>query len=297
MKTILKACLYSLLLAVKANAVLQHEEVEFYNQNGYLVVEGFCSLDECDRLQKRMATLVEEFDPSGLKTIFTTDEQERHANRYFLESSDKIAFFFEKDAFDHDGELKFPKERCINKVAHALHELDPVFKSFSKQNKINELTEDLGIVDPIIMQSMYIFKQPKIGDAVTCHQDATFLYSEPQTCVGFWFALEDATLENGCLWVQPGGHNTPLKKRYIRDENGNCSFEVYDESEYEIGSMVPVEVKRGTLVIIHGLIPHMSFENSSDQSRHAYTMHLIDGRSHWSEKNWLQKSKENFASH
>ena len=53
---------------------------------------------------------------------------------------------------------------------------------------------------------MYIFKQPGIGGEVGCHQDATFLYTEPMTVTGFWFAIEDATLENGCLWAAPGGH-------------------------------------------------------------------------------------------
>ena len=53
---------------------------------------------------------------------------------------------------------------------------------------------------------MYIFKQPNIGGEVTCHQDSTFLYTEPIDIVGLWFALEDATIENGCLWAIPGGH-------------------------------------------------------------------------------------------
>ena len=55
---------------------------------------------------------------------------------------------------------------------------------------------------------MYIFKQPHIGGEVGCHQDATFLYTDPMTVTGFWFAIEDATLENGCLWAAPGGHRT-----------------------------------------------------------------------------------------
>ena len=42
---------------------------------------------------------------------------------------------------------------------------------------------------------MYIFKQPKIGGEVVCHQDSTFLYTEPESAVGFWVAIEDATIE------------------------------------------------------------------------------------------------------
>ncbi len=82
---------------------------------------------------------------------------------------------------------------------------------------------ELGIERPLLLQGMYIFKQPRIGGEVTCHQDSTFLYTEPQNIIGLWFALEDATVENGCLWAIPGGHKLGLEinleaKRERRDE-------------------------------------------------------------------------------
>jgi hypothetical protein len=52
-----------------------------------------------------------------------------------------------------------------------------------------------------MVQSMYIFKQPRIGGPVDAHQDSTFLYTTPQSVTGFWWAVEDATLNNGCLYV------------------------------------------------------------------------------------------------
>ncbi|GFT69369.1 phytanoyl-CoA dioxygenase 1, partial [Nephila pilipes] len=60
--------------------------------------------------------------------------------------------------------------------------------------------------DPVVVQSMIIFKKPKIGEIVRPHQDSTFLYTDPPTCIGLWFPLEDATIENGCLWYVPGSH-------------------------------------------------------------------------------------------
>ncbi len=57
-------------------------------------------------------------------SIFSTREQNRLTDDYFLESGDKIRFFFEEDAFRPDGTLKQSKERSINKIGHALHELD-----------------------------------------------------------------------------------------------------------------------------------------------------------------------------
>jgi phytanoyl-CoA hydroxylase len=65
---------------------------------------------------------------------------------------------------------------------------------------------------------MYIFKQPLIGDAVTSHQDSTFLHTTPRTtCLGLWLALQDATLENGCLWARPGSHLEPVRRQFVRN--------------------------------------------------------------------------------
>jgi phytanoyl-CoA hydroxylase len=139
---------------------------------------------------------------------------------------------------------------------------------------------------------MYIFKQPGIGGEVSCHQDATFLFTEPPMLAGLWFALEDATVDNGCLWALPGGHRHGLKSRWRRSPNDRMEFEVYDEEPWPTEGLVPLEVPKGTLVLLHGLLPHCSFENRSPRSRHAYTLHLIGANAHYPADNWLQRSAE-----
>lgn len=92
---------------------------------------------------------------------------------------------------------------------------------------------------------MYIFKQPIFGGVVTPHQDSTFLFTDPPSTVrtlccrtvsnatffvlnfsalcdqlGVWIAIEDATLENGCLWAVPGSHKMGTTRRFIRNPNG-----------------------------------------------------------------------------
>ncbi|MEL0075872.1 MAG: phytanoyl-CoA dioxygenase family protein, partial [Ilumatobacter sp.] len=74
----------------------------------------------------------------------------------------------------------------------------------------------IGIPDALALQSMYIFKQPGIGGEVACHQDSTFLYTDPLSVTGFWFALENATVDNGCMWAAPGGHREPLRQLFKR---------------------------------------------------------------------------------
>ena len=179
------------------------QELNNYEDNGFLILEGFADQSECDQLRARAAEMVHEFDPADVVSVFSTHEQNRTTDDYFLTSGDKIRFFFEENAFNADGTLKYEKEKSINKIGHALHDLDPLFERFSRSQKIEDLATAMGMKSPLLLQSMYIFKQPNIGGEVTCHQDSTFLYTDPIDIVGLWFALEDATIENGCLGPFP----------------------------------------------------------------------------------------------
>ena len=263
-----------------------------FEDAGFLVLEGFVDESDCDLLRARAEQLVQEFDPADVVSIFSTHEQNRLTDEYFLTSGDKIRFFFEENAFYPDGTLKYEKEKSINKIGHALHDLDAAFNRFSRSPKLKELAAAIGHADSYLLQSMYIFKQPNIGGEVTCHQDSTFLYTDPIDIVGLWFALEDATIENGCLWALPGGHRHGLKSRWRRTENGTMEFEVYDNEPWPTDGLVPLEVPKGTLILLHGLLPHCSFANRSPRSRHAYTLHLLGAHTNYAADNWLQRSLE-----
>ncbi len=271
---------------------LTSEQRAQYDRDGFLVMSDFADVASCDALRTRAEELVHDFDPSGIVSIFSTREQNRRSDDSFLTSGDKIRFFFEEDAFLPDGTLKQSKEQSINKIGHALHDLDPVFNEFSRSPKVAELVADLGIERPLLLQGMYIFKQPKIGGEVTCHQDSTFLYTEPQSIAGLWFALEDATLDNGCLWAIPGGHKLGLKSRWLRSETGGMKFDIFDASPWPEEKLVPLEVRKGSLIILNGLLPHKSLANRSSKSRHAYTLHVISADCGYPETNWLQRSPE-----
>jgi phytanoyl-CoA hydroxylase len=269
--------------------MLDDEQRARYQRDGYIVLPGFKSAAEISALRTRAAQIVDAFDPGEGSAIFTTQNQATSTEDYFLRSDNTIRCFFEEEAFDEQGRLRQDKSLSINKIGHALHDLDPVFERFSRDPALAAVARDLGLVEALVWQSMYIFKQPGIGGEVRWHQDATFFETTPISVTTFWFALEDATIENGCLWVQPGGHRGPMRERFVR--NGDeVRMEKLDDTPWPDDSVaVPLEAKAGSLVCFHGLLPHYSAPNRSPVSRHAYTLHATDGRTEYSKQNWIQR--------
>ena len=262
-----------------------------FEKNGFLILPDFYTANTCNQLMERAAVLARGFDYKGKASVFQTNNQVRTSDDYFLASGDNISFFFEKDAFDAQGNLKQPIEFSLNKIGHALHDLDDVFNTFSRSTQLKQLAQQLGLNDYLIIQSMYIFKHAKIGGVVDTHQDSTFLYTEPDSCIGFWFALEDATTANGCLWAKPGGHLTSLRERFHRNGAGGTTMDILDPQTIATDDMIPLEVKKGTCIVLHGLLPHYSLPNTSGRSRQAYSIHTINSIAIYAEDNWLQRTQ------
>ncbi len=278
--------------AASPDGALGAEMLAAFRDTGVLMLRDFVPVRECRALQRRALELVDEFDPDEVRSVFSTTEQTQLDDTYFIDSGDKIRFFLEDAAFDEAGRLRQSKEDSLNKMGHAMHDLDPVFDRFSRSPELAAVAGGLGFEDPAIIQSMYIFKPPRIGGEVVCHQDSTYIYTEPESCIGFWFAIEDATVENGCMYFIPGGHKMRLKQRNYRISDNELATEILDPEPWPEHLKLPAEASTGTLVIFDGRAPHMSGPNLSDKSRHAYTLHVIDRACHWPSENWLQRSPD-----
>lgn len=288
---------------------LTAEQLAFYNENGYLLIPNALDASTVSALLSETHSMLTNFSITDHPmTKFSTGENDAHvSDDYFLTSGDKIRYFFEEDAFSPSGALVKPKHRAINKIGHYLHALSPPFRASTLTPFHASLARSLGFHDPRVLQSMVICKQPEIGGRVPPHQDSTFLYTNPPSAVGFWIALEDATVSNGCLSFAAGSHKrAPVKSRFVRTEDGKgtgfvdvegARFPVGKEAREEEGDEVyrVGEVEAGTLVLIHGNLLHKSEKNLSGKSRFVYTFHVIEGENEYDERNWLQPPEKGFT--
>lgn len=284
-------------------------EVASFNDRGYLVVEKLFDATEVAEMKRACHGLIEKLDPEKERpTVFKTTGEQRDRGDYFLTSGDKIRFFYETGAVDADGRLLSgaDKFKSINKIGHALHVLEPTFKKYTFDTRIKELVNHLGMQKPAVCQSMYIFKQPRIGGAVPPHLDATYLYTQPLgKVIGIWVALEDAKIENGCLWFIPGSHKEMAAEgdvpvRFVRvkpddvEKEGCTTKSTGKHPEYDEKAFVAAPVKAGDAIVIHGLVVHKSEPNKSEnESRHIYTYHIVEQEeTTWDPDNWLQPTPE-----
>ena len=317
------------------NLGLTADQISTFHRNGYLIIPDALSPDEVSSLlaekDRLLATLDVSTHPmtrfttgdSATTTTTTSDKKHQHVgDDYFLSSGDKIRFFFEPSAFSAatttGGKLLHPPTQSINKIGHYLHVLSPPFRATTLNARNAHIAASLGFREPRVLQSMVICKQARIGGAVPPHQDSEFLFTEPPSAVGWWYALQDCWAGNGCLGFVRGSHVTRgIRRRFVLGQGGRGTEWVQNEGsrwpggvgvgvegegegvdregEFEDGEFELGEVKAGTLVLIHGNVVHRSEGNGSEQGRAIYTFHCIEGENEYDGRNWLQPPEVGFS--
>lgn len=137
-----------------------------FEENGFAVIEDFLSADEVAEIHAVGSNLHKDAPEKDRKKFFASvleSEQAQHKENYFIQSSNKVRYFFENGALDEDGNLVVDSAIALNKVGHALHSLHPTFKKYTHNERVRAVAATLGFRKPAVPQSMYIFKNPGIG--------------------------------------------------------------------------------------------------------------------------------------
>ncbi len=181
---------------------------------------------------------------------------------------------------------------------HQPHYISPVMEKYARHPKIcGVLSQIAGAHLPYwdgsvkCMQSMLFVKPPEFqGQA--WHQDEIYIPTRDRSLVGGWIALDDATIENGCLWVVPGSHRTG----YLYPQRAHNNPDEFDFSGESFGfdesEEVPVEVKAGSVVFFNGYLLHRSRKNRSRIYRRVLVNHYMNA---WSLLPWNLKEGETVA--
>lgn len=270
-------------------------EVARFHQDGIVIMHNYLSPEHIVQLQKEYDTLLANYNSNHPRLHFDNDST---SNEYFLSSSNKIHYFT-----DPKAPADTPAAQAMHKIGHGLHLHNLEFDRITVNDDVASICRQLGFTHARACQSMIIIKQPHFGAQVDAHNDATFLYTDPSSCVGFWFALNDCDSTNGCLEYIPGSHQTPLDRRFVNVQ-GKTKFVDIDTkptldamskakdvtlaTKYSDDEFQKVVIPQGSLVLIHGNLIHRSAQNTSDKPRLAYTFHVVDGNAKYDLFNWLQ---------
>jgi hypothetical protein len=233
---------------------LSDEQVRFFVDNGFLAAEGLISPEEIEELKRDTVFMARGGYPCEAWPPPTADLTEDEVMSTIL---------------------------CI----HRPHYISPVMEHYARHPKIcGALSQIVAAHLPYwdgsvkCMHSMLYIKPPKFQGR-SWHQDEVYIPTRDRSLTGAWIALDDATQENGCLWVIPGSH----RAGYLYPEEPTTDLDEYDFADQAYGfddsTQIPVEVKAGTLVFFNGYLLHSSLKNRSNDYRRVLVNHYMNAYS------------------
>ena len=287
-------------------ARLTQAQLDDFNKNGYLVLSSLLTTDETNVLRSEAHDVVRNISEGADDKIIHYNLNDNVNSSPHPSPIGSVVAIFESTA-------TIAAAPPIARLGCGIHILLPSFRYWTHHPFHRLLYTDLmppiarnTRTNPLITQSQIIVKSgDNNGSAIVPHQDGCISFTDPPSCLTYWYALEDSTLENGCLEVLPGSHITePLRQRVVKGNRGEPKFVDLDEVlraeggenegkskneegiQYAFGlsrddgaktRYVPLEVEKGTPVLFHGNLMHKSGKNRGGKGRMAYTFSVIDG--------------------
>ncbi len=224
--------------------------ITFYKKNGFLVVPKLVSETLIEQLRQEATHIVtgKRGDIEGLQNHSDKDTTKTILKKYVA--------------------IHFP------------HKISEFIKSVAKASKVADILQYLIGTNVKCLQTMLFIKAPgKKGQA--WHQDEFFIPTRDRSLTGVWLAIDDADVDNGCLWVVPGSHNDGIIRKRVPNSDSNfADTEVADLTPYTEKDFVAVPVKKGGVIFFNGYLLHMSLKNkTTDRFRRALVSHYSSAES------------------
>jgi ectoine hydroxylase-related dioxygenase (phytanoyl-CoA dioxygenase family) len=228
--------------------LLREKDVRFYVDEGYLVVPDVFSAEDVRLLNDDVAEFARGTYPISNRSQIISDKPEQ----------DQLAQIL---------------------AVHFPHWVSPVMRRTVDDERMADVVQRIAGAhlphwdgSAKCMQSM-LFVKPPGYQGQAWHQDERYIPTRDRSLVGVWIALDDATIENGCLRVLPGSHRAGVLYP-TRDHGKPDEFDFSDEAYgFDGTGEVSVEVRAGSLVCFNGYLLHRSLCNRSHNFRRALVNH------------------------
>lgn len=220
-------------------AIITEAQRSLFNENGYLVVEDLLMPGE-------------------------TDYYREVYERFLNDSIDASRYRSDLGGFSGGDKPAASRERITQIMVPA--RLLPELLQQPLHVKALDIAQQLLGKDMEMDFDMLIDKAPFTNTPTPWHQDSAYWINMPDTrAVSCWVALDDAFMDNGCMWYVPGSHLLPIRTHRPAGSGGGALMCDADEKEG-----VPVEIKAGSCVWHHGATLHYSRGNSTADRRRAF---------------------------
>jgi phytanoyl-CoA hydroxylase len=213
----------------RSNIMLTESQQQQYKEDGYIIFENLFSAEEMDRIRAIIDRLDEE-----------SEERLRKADKSFISIANQINF---------TSNLNF---------------VDETVQAFTADKRFVDLTTAILGPDTRLYWDQSVYKRPEANRDFPWHQDNGYVPTDPVHYLTCWLALDDAKIENGCIWIQKGSH----RQGYVEHVRSDIGWVCYHGDD----PGTPVELKKGSMVAFHSLLFHRSTPNLSQTTRKGYVL-------------------------
>ena len=252
----------------------------FFKDNGYVVVENLVSPENLQRLR----TQVDDIQNTILEAQADARARASAANPGAgASASASVGFIVEPGSGGGTAVAAKPSLRKLAELAPT----DPFFRSIASSRNIVEIVSEItGGGNNIMLYSDQVFLKPAFcGSEKPLHQDNSYFKVTPHTAgVTCWMALDDATLENGCMHYIPGSHKLGL----VNHKEIKNTPHLIPDVDFELGAEVPVPIPAGACIFHHLLALHSSKANQSAHPRRAWALHYANRVAQSCVKDWAR---------